>query len=170
MICRDTEERMCHHKSCHNQGAKQATGMFWPYNTIVTIFGKLFCLLKCLLAAHVWPAWRKWAWKKGRQQGVPSSSQSQRPTAVRASHTSLLIFFDWLLWVSQHSVHLLPLIQPLAPNSSWCLSVSEISPWEFCAQSWRHFWGPANLTVSLLSILYQVSVSLWGPALQSKNR
>lgn len=33
--------------------------------------------------------------KKGRQQGVPSSSESQRPTPVRAPHASLLSFF-WL--------------------------------------------------------------------------
>lgn len=173
MLCRDTEERMCHLKSCHNQGAKQATEMSWPYNITVSIFGKLFYLLKCLLAALVWSAWRSaragggHEKKAGSKECLAALNHRDQQQSEHHTHHSLAFLTGCCRYLNTqctcchesspwHQINLLP--------SSWYLSVSEISPWEFCAQSWRHFWGAANLSVSLLSIPYQVSVSL-GPCL-----
>lgn len=147
--------------------------MSWPYNIPVSIFGKLSYLLKYLLAAHAWSAWRSaragggCEKKAGSKECLPALNHRDQQESEHHTHHSLAFLIGCCRYPNTHStcshesnpwhqIYLLP--------SSWYLSVSEISPWEFCVQSWRHFWGTANLSVLLLGILYQVSVSL-GPCL-----
>lgn len=84
---------MCHHKSCHNQGAKQGPEMSWPY-IIACIFGKHFYLPRLMYDQPEGVLEQEVGMKKGWQQEVP---ESQRPAAATASHTSLLSFSDWLM-------------------------------------------------------------------------